>query len=134
MRTARKSLKSAVVWAAALIVVLPWIAHADDKNPLLLHVRPSGVPGFELYIWRTHYPPGSATDPHRHNGDEAIYVLEGAIVSELGGKTMTLKAGQVVHVPEGTPMSTRNASAAEPGKTLVIMLARKGKPLHKHID
>jgi quercetin dioxygenase-like cupin family protein len=57
-------------------------------------------------------------------------VLEGSIIVEPDGKpAQTLKQGATATQPPNQVHQARNASASEPAKVLVFVLAEKGKPL-----
>jgi quercetin dioxygenase-like cupin family protein len=63
--------------------------------------------------WEAAYPPGSPEPPvHFHpNQWERFEVLEGAMVVRLDGVVRTLRAGDRLEVPPGTPHSMWNGSA-----------------------
>lgn len=45
---------------------------------------------------------------HTHPGEEIIYVIEGTLEYEIGGKKSKVKAGDVLFVPAGTPHTATN--------------------------
>lgn len=45
---------------------------------------------------------GSGPPPHRHDWDEAFYVLDGEIHFQCAGSAYACDAGTFVHVPRGT--------------------------------
>jgi quercetin dioxygenase-like cupin family protein len=47
---------------------------------------------------------------HQHPWDEAYYVLEGELDFQVGEKKMTLKAGDFLFAPGGTPHAFQGAS------------------------
>lgn len=54
------------------------------------------------------FTPGSALQPHRHVGDELIYVLEGAVADEAG----TVTAGNAAFRPDGCEHLVRSETGA----------------------
>lgn len=54
-------------------------------------------------------PPGGGPPPHIHRcEDETFYILEGRITSCIGDKIITASAGDLIHIPRGTPHSFKN--------------------------
>ena len=50
----------------------------------------------QVYLKRgTHVP------LHRHDGEQMVYVLQGALRWAVGGREMTVSEGEVLHVPPG---------------------------------
>ena len=95
----------------------------------LLRKSVSGVDGKEFVVFVADLPPGAVAGRHSHPGDEAIYMLQGALRFEPeGGQPFDLKAGEIAfnakHIHKATNMST-----SEPAKVLNCMLAEKGQPL-----
>ena len=73
--------------------------------------------------------PGVLAAKHTHPGEEIIYVLYGALEYEVEGKPpVTLKAGDVLFIPGGTPHSARNVGTGN-GAELATYIVEKGKPL-----
>ena len=88
------------------------------------------VPGKEALMLTVEYPPGAASEVHRHEAHGFIYVLEGSVVMQVaGGAAFTLTAGQTFYEgPNDVHTVSRNASATEPAKVLVLLLKKKGVP------
>lgn len=87
-----------------------------------------GISGREVVQVRVDLEPGVAFPGHTHPGDEIIYVIEGTWEYEIGGKTVTAEAGDVLFVPAGTIHSAMNAGAGNAAE-LATYIAEKGKPL-----
>ena len=52
---------------------------------------------------------GEANPEHRHpDCDEALYLLEGRLEHTIGGESVTLSAGDLLHIPAGEPHSAVN--------------------------
>ena len=87
------------------------------------------VPDREGLMATVELPPGAAEGKHTHFADVFGFVLEGAIVLEIEGKpTVTLKAGDVFHIPSGKVHQGINSGSAT-AKLAVVFVAEKGKPL-----
>jgi anti-sigma factor ChrR (cupin superfamily) len=56
----------------------------------------------------TRFDPGSKLDSHRHDGDEILYVIEGAIADEFG----TVTAGNIGYRPNGCVHSVTSKHGA----------------------
>ena len=96
----------------------------------LLRKPLSGVEGKELVVFVADLPPGAIAGRHLHPGDEAIYMLQGALVFEPeGGQPFELKAGQIAFNPAKHIHKAKNVSSSEAAKVLNCMLAEKGQPL-----
>ena len=57
---------------------------------------------------------------HRHDFDEAFYVLEGELTFQLGDDVFTRKAGELVFAPRGVPHTYANLSGA-PARVLLVI-------------
>ena len=88
------------------------------------------VSGKEGMIETVDFAPGEVSQPHRHNADLFVYVLEGSIVTQLkGGSAQTVHAGDVFYEsPTDIHSVSRNASATQPAKLLVFYVKAKGTP------
>jgi quercetin dioxygenase-like cupin family protein len=101
----------------------------SESRTVLLTKDLVGIEGHEVRMWRTDIGPGGAGGKHYHPGTECVYVLEGALNLEEGGRPVHLKAGDAHCIPPKTVLVPRNASRTEPYKSLVVMIAPKGQPL-----
>jgi quercetin dioxygenase-like cupin family protein len=87
------------------------------------------IPGREVIQVRVDIPPGVVAPNHKHPGEEIIYVLEGMLEYRLEGQQpVTLKAGDVLFVPYGTPHEVKNTGTANASE-LATYVVEKGKPL-----
>jgi len=58
---------------------------------------------------------------HRHpNSDETFLVLEGELLIDIAGKTLTLTRGQMVTVPKDVPHRTRPGTARSVNLTVEL--------------
>jgi len=92
----------------------------------------SVVPGKVLTAQIVHYPPGGASQAHRHDADVFAFVLSGDIVSQTEG----FGDAKVYHAGEGRfekrgdhHVVSRNASATEPASMLVVYVHSEGAKL-----
>jgi len=86
------------------------------------------APGREFIQVRVDFDPGYVAPMHTHPGEEIIYVLEGTLEYEIGGKKLTVKAGDVWFVPAGTPHTATNIGSGNAAE-LATCVVEKGKPL-----
>jgi quercetin dioxygenase-like cupin family protein len=88
-------------------------------------------PGKEALMLTVEYPPGASSQPHRHDAEVFVYVLEGAVVMQLAGQPrQTLGPGETFYEgPADVHVTSANASATAPAKILVFMLKDKGRPV-----
>ncbi len=57
------------------------------------------VGGYAVAMYN--YPPGTRFGNHTHAGDKKDGVLSGEFLIEIHGERVTLRAGDIVHVPAG---------------------------------
>jgi quercetin dioxygenase-like cupin family protein len=87
------------------------------------------VPGREVIQVLVEFGPGVAAARHSHPGEELVYVTEGLIEYQLEGQPpITLKAGDVLFIPHGTPHSAKNVGSGKAAE-LATYIVEKGKPL-----
>lgn len=87
------------------------------------------ISGWEMIQVRVDFGLDAIAPAHKHPGEEIIYVLKGMLEYHIEGRpSITLKSGDVLFIPSGTPHSAKNV-----GKTIASELAtyvvEKGKPL-----
>ena len=86
------------------------------------------APGLEVIQVRVDFEPGYVAPMHTHPGEEIIYVIEGTLEYEIGGKKSRVKAGDVLFVPAATPHTAKNIGS-DNGAELATYVVEKGKPL-----
>jgi quercetin dioxygenase-like cupin family protein len=87
------------------------------------------VPGREVIQALIEFGPGVSAARHSHPGDEVAYVTEGLVEYQLEGRPpVTLKAGESLFIPSGTPHSARNVGGGKAAE-LATYFVEKGKPL-----
>jgi quercetin dioxygenase-like cupin family protein len=87
-------------------------------------------PGKEGMVEIVDFAPGEFSQPHRHNADLFVYVLEGSVITQVkGGNPQTVHAGEVFYEsPTDVHIVSRNASDTQPAKLLVFYVKAKGTP------
>ena len=87
-------------------------------------------PGKEGMVEVVDFAPGEVSQPHRHNADLFVYVLEGSVVTQVEGDVpKTVNAGEVFYeAPTEVHTVSRNASTTQPAKLLVFYVKVKGAP------
>jgi quercetin dioxygenase-like cupin family protein len=114
---------AALLTAAALAAAAPATTRTDLQRHDL------SIPGREVIQTLVSFPPGAFGPPHRHPGEEIIYVTEGSIEYQVEGRPpVTLKAGDVLFVPYGAVHSGRNVGRGHAAE-LATYVVEKGKPL-----
>lgn len=83
------------------------------------HDHPAAISLTEVTL-----PPGGDSEPHRHPGPVAVYVLEGTLIFQAGdGPLQTVYAGGTVFEPAGViHRVARNPSQTDPVRFLAWML------------
>ena len=119
--------------ALMLILAASFVSQAPPPRPAGtarsdLQRYDLSIEGRELLQARVDFAPGSSFPRHKHPGEEAIYVLYGTIDYEIAGKWVTVKAGDVLFVPDGVVHAARN-TGNEPAAELATYVLEKDKPL-----
>jgi quercetin dioxygenase-like cupin family protein len=88
------------------------------------------VLGKEGMVETVDFAPGEVSQPHRHNADLFVYVLEGSVITQVEGSSpQTVHAGEVFYEsPTDVHIVSRNASETQPAKLLVFYVKAKGTP------
>lgn len=75
------------------------------------------------------YPPGNSTPPHHHTGSVLVYVLKGALKSQVEGQPLKIyQQGETFFEPIGaTHLVSGNANADKPAKFLAIFFTKQEK-------
>src|SRR4051812_15880695 len=100
------------------------IVKAGERAPLNILGMPMTMlceakeTGGAWSLFEEQVPLGMGPPPHRHDWDEAYYVLEGAIDFVVDGETVRSNSGDFNYLPRGTVHAFRGASEA-PAKVLI---------------
>ncbi|MDI1238749.1 MAG: cupin domain-containing protein [Polaromonas sp.] len=125
--------KPVIAMLAAAALVHPWVfahdvgAGEEKVSPMQLQNLPD-VPGKQVVMAIVSYAPGQASLPHLHAGSVFAYVLEGEVVSQLGGRPpVTYKAGESWYEPpRAAHLVSRNASSTRPARLLAWLVMDEG--------
>jgi quercetin dioxygenase-like cupin family protein len=120
----------AVSLAACSILALGGADAGTGKARTLMTKDLPDFPGKEGMVEMVDFAPGEVSQPHRHNADLFVYVLEGSVVAQVKGDgPKTVHAGGVFYEsPSDIHAVSRNASGTEPAKLLVFYVKAKGVP------
>ncbi len=97
------------------------VVHADDRRSLELSdegiaihmLTPTGQNAM-MPVINVYRPGGGMTEPTHHDGEEFVFVLEGAVELSYGGAApLLLKAGDSAYYRADVPHSFRNAGDRE---------------------
>jgi quercetin dioxygenase-like cupin family protein len=122
--------------ATGQLAVLPSLAQtpqaaAGQRSTELFNRTMDDVLGRRLTVRLTERDPGNGSAAHRHPGSHTVgYILEGSYEVKIDdGPVRTLKPGEVFYEPPNALHAvSRNASATQPLKYLVIQVSDPGKP------
>ena len=131
MQTVRKTriMVIAGVFATTILAVEMGQAQLVGARRIDLQRHDLSVAGREVIQTIVELEPGTVAPKHSHPGEEIIYVLEGTWEYTVGDNApLTLKAGDVLFIPAGTPHSARNVGSSK-GAELATYIVEKGKPL-----
>jgi quercetin dioxygenase-like cupin family protein len=118
----------AVLIVASILALRVVQAQQPGAKRTELQRHDLSVPGREVIQVRVDLEPGVSFPSHTHPGEEIIFVLEGTWQYEIGGKSVTAKAGEVLFVPAGTIHSAKNVGSGNAAE-LATYLVEKGQPL-----
>jgi quercetin dioxygenase-like cupin family protein len=123
-------MKTIRIMAVAALILGSGLASAQQPGTKRtdLQRHDLSAPGREVVQVRVDFDPGYVAPMHTHPGEEIIYVIEGTLEYEIGGKVVTVKAGDVLFVPAGTPHTAKNIGSTN-GAELATYVVEKGKPL-----
>ena len=123
--------------ATGQLAILPSFAQSQPAAPAgqrsteLFNRTMDDVLGRRLTVRLTERDPGNGSAAHRHPGSQTVgYILEGSYEVKIDdGPVRTLKAGEVFYeAPNALHAVSRNASATQPLKYLVIQVSDPSKP------
>jgi quercetin dioxygenase-like cupin family protein len=61
------------------------------------------VPGHRLTVAQVYLKRGALVPMHRHESEQMTYVLQGALRVRIGDEELTVREGEVVHIPSQLP-------------------------------
>ena len=108
-------MKATHLIAVSILSVSSAFAQQPGVKRTELQRHDLSVPGREVIQMRVEIDPGVALPMHSHPGEEIVYVTEGLVEYQLEGRPpVTLKAGETLFIPNGTPHSAKNVGSAKP--------------------
>jgi quercetin dioxygenase-like cupin family protein len=126
---ATRMMAAAALIASSLLVPHAALAQQPDIKRIDLQRHDLSVPGREVNQVLVEFAPGASFPKHSHPGEEIVYVVEGSLEYALDGQPpVTLKAGEVLFIPAGTPHAARNTGSGKAAE-LATYIVEKGKPL-----
>jgi quercetin dioxygenase-like cupin family protein len=105
------------------------IVRAGERKPLNVLGMPlrflcdSRETGERWSLFDEDIPFGMGPPPHRHDWDEAYYVLDGEVDFEIDGDSVTIRAGDFARLPASTIHGFKGAS---PAGARVLIFAQPG--------
>jgi quercetin dioxygenase-like cupin family protein len=93
--------------------VIPWNGGPPPTEDALREQLTND--GFDVFRWRDEA--GTSYQPHSHDHDESLWVIEGEMTFGAGGREFRLGAGDRLMLPKGT-IHTAHAGAS--GVTYLI--------------
>lgn len=91
----------------------------------------SGDPTKEIVMQLVEIPPGATSRRHFHNGEEAFYVIEGAMAQLPGKEPKERPAGEHGINHRGVPHAGYTVVGDRTLKILSVYTVDKGKPLQE---
>jgi quercetin dioxygenase-like cupin family protein len=101
------------------------IVRAGERKPLNVLGMPltmlceAGETGGSWSLFEEEVPLGMGPPPHRHDWDEAYYMLEGQVKFVIDGDSVTSNAGDFNYLPRGTIHGFKGASDT-PARVLIF--------------
>jgi len=128
MKTTRIIAAAVLVFAGAFAPQVALAQWAGIKRTDLARSDLS-APGREVIQVLVEFGPGVTAPRHSHPGEEIAYVIEGVFLYELDGRPpVTLKAGESLFIPAGTPHAVKNIGSGN-AVELATYIVEKGRPL-----
>ena len=125
----RSTLIAAVVLASVAFGAQSLGAQTPAMKRTILHKSDLSAPVREVVQAMVELPGGVRSGRHTHPGEEVGYVVEGALVLIVEGRSpATVKAGDTFMVEAGRVHETVNEGPAM-AKILATYVVEKGKPL-----
>jgi quercetin dioxygenase-like cupin family protein len=114
-----------LVFSTASFAVDPPAGRVELKRADL-----SGAPGMEVISSITEFKPGETVAMHMHNGIEAGYVVQGAMIQNPGQPASRIEAGTPVFNLRGVVHGGYQVIGDTSLKIFAVHIVDKGKPLY----
>jgi quercetin dioxygenase-like cupin family protein len=83
---------------------LKYLAWKDvQRERLNPHIDREMVVGDKIMLARVLLKKGAHVPLHHHHNEQVTYILEGALKFNVGGKEITVRAGEVLCIPPNMP-------------------------------
>jgi quercetin dioxygenase-like cupin family protein len=92
------------------------------------------VPGERLTVAQVYLKRGALVPMHQHESEQMTYVLQGALRMHVAGEELTVREGEVVHIPSRLP---HQAEALDDTLQLHLFSPPRNdwtSPLHDSLD
>ena len=115
------------------------IVKAGERSPLNILGMPlrmlceSRETGGAWSLFEEEVPLGMGPPPHRHDWDEAYYVLEGKIDFEIDGQQVKSSAGDFNYLPRNTVHGFKGASSS-PARVLIFAAPAHGSEFFHELN
>jgi len=115
------------------------IVRAGEREPLNILGMPlrmlceSRETGGAWSLFDEEVPTGMGPPAHRHDWDEAYYILDGEIDFEIDGKPVRSRAGDFNYLPRGTVHGFKGAST-EPARVLIFAAPAHGSEFFQELS
>ena len=115
------------------------IVKAGNRTPLNILGMPltmlceSGETGGAWSLFEEVVPFGMGPPPHRHDWDEAYYVLEGEIDFDIDGQSVNSGKGDFNYLPRNTVHGFKGASS-RPSRVLIFAAPAHGSEFFQELD
>jgi quercetin dioxygenase-like cupin family protein len=119
------------LWAAGASLVVNAATAQEVKRTELGRAPVSGDEGREIIMQLVEIPPGATSRRHFHNGEEAYYVLEGALAQVQGQAPKERPTGERGINRRGVPHAGYTVVGDRTLKILSVYVVDKGKPLQE---
>jgi mannose-6-phosphate isomerase-like protein (cupin superfamily) len=93
----------------------------------------AGETGGSWSLFEEEVPLGMGPPPHRHDWDEAYYILDGEIDFEVDGDPVKSSPGDFNYFPRGTVHSFKGASSS-PAKVLIFAAPAHGTEFFRELN
>ena len=84
-------------------------------------------------LFEEEVPLGMGPPPHRHDWDEAYYILDGAVDFEIDGAAVRSSAGDFNYLPRNTVHAFKGASSS-PARVLIFAAPAHGSEFFQEIN
>ena len=92
-----------------------------------------GETGGAWSLFKEEVPKGMGPPPHRHDWDEAYYILEGEVEFQVDGDTVKTGAGDFNYLPRNTVHGFKGASE-QPARVLIFAAPAHGSEFFNELS